>query len=295
MSLRPLLLLALLLPGLAHAVETVGRIAALVGSAELERSDGSRVALQARMPVAMGESLLTGPGSHLKLLLRDDSLAKLGPDSRMRVEHLKGVDGADTEISLDTGRLRSVVGRRLQGSEGYRIRTSVALTEVRGTDHEVLHIPAHGTQPATSAARTFEGLVTFGDGQGHPPVALRPNFFSLVRPGAAPQPARPIDPGTDLAAQLAALGIERPTPQSVPGSGALPVPTTPGGPFDRAGGETPPPPSPAQLLPPPVPLVTPSMPTTLTLQPSSGLPMPELPQAPEGSVELPIDIHLPTP
>jgi hypothetical protein len=84
----------------------------------------------------VGEVVRTAASSDVKLLLADDSILDLGPSSTFRIESYVPNSGADREVTLtvDEGRMRSSIKKRLEGKGKFFIRTRASVLAVRGTE-----------------------------------------------------------------------------------------------------------------------------------------------------------------
>ncbi len=300
------LALCLLLAIPASAAQTIARVAALVGHADVMRvADGQRQSLKLRDPIYVNDTLYTGSGSALKLLLADDSILKLGEETELTIDQLS-LDQRQgrTQIQLAQGRVRSVVSERVGGGR-YAIRTAQALAEVRGTDLEVVQATPRGGQPGPSGVRTYSGLVqvrsTLPGVRGY--VLVQPNTYTLVLPGARPTPPAPIDPSTDLRHLVEGGGGPTGGGQGNGGdNGEGPDPGNgPGGPGNGGTGIPPalgagPPPPPPETPPPPPPPSPGNLPPLLgSPAPPSPPPPPAPPIGVENRVVLPIEIQIPAP
>ena len=113
------------------------RISALSGSASLQRSDhAAAIPLVLRSAVREGDTLRTGPGTRLKVTLRDDTVLLLGAEAELKLDHFAAVPQPGTGgslLSLVRGYLRTVVGR-LQPDTLFQIQSPSMVAAVRGTD-----------------------------------------------------------------------------------------------------------------------------------------------------------------
>lgn len=195
---NPLLLLLLFaLPWTgAQAAESVARVVALSGSAEVIRgADQSRQALQGQDAIFLNDRLITAARSQVKLLLRDDSVLKIAPQSELLIDaQLLGPGNESrTTLKLLKGKLRAFVGKQLGANSRFEVHTSVAVAGVRGTDFEVLTVNP-------SLVRCYTGRVgvknSRADIKGE--VILTPNTFTRVYAERPPSPPEFIPPGENL-------------------------------------------------------------------------------------------------
>lgn len=142
MHLWPLLLL-LLLPWVAQAESGV------IGSVKNAAGEAHVVRAQNRLPALPGmhlhtqDTLTTGVTGSLGIILRDDSLISLGPNSEMQVAQFQ-FDPASQQLSLLTQITRGTaaylsgqISKLLPGAA--RVETPTAIIGVRGT-HFVVQV-----------------------------------------------------------------------------------------------------------------------------------------------------------
>lgn len=91
--------------------------------------------------VHQGELISTGRDSHVQILMVDEGLIALRPDSSLRLSTYayKGAKDASQGVVLDLvkGGFRSITGTiGSKNKENFLIRTNTALVGIRGTDHE---------------------------------------------------------------------------------------------------------------------------------------------------------------
>ena len=82
-------LLALLASAGSAPAQVVGMVTGLVGSASVQRADGSgATSLAPRSEVHEGDTVRTGPGARLRIALRDESVLSLGADGELKLDRL---------------------------------------------------------------------------------------------------------------------------------------------------------------------------------------------------------------
>jgi hypothetical protein len=140
---------ALLFLGSAPVWAEAGRLQFVYGDVSITRAKGERVTARKGDFVEEGDILSTGKTAQAQLLMKDDGMIAMRPDSQMQIEVYRftgKVDGTEQGVySLLRGGFRAITG--LIGSrnkDNYKIRTATATIGIRGTDHDVLYIP----QPA---------------------------------------------------------------------------------------------------------------------------------------------------
>jgi hypothetical protein len=117
--------------------EAIGTVAALLGSASVELADNAGAApLSLHDTVREGETVRTGPGTRLRLGLRDGSTLTLGENAELRLDHLALRTRADERPSVFTqlrGYLRAAVAA-LRPNAQFEIQSPSMVAAVRGTD-----------------------------------------------------------------------------------------------------------------------------------------------------------------
>ncbi|MFO1127357.1 MAG: FecR family protein [Rhodospirillales bacterium] len=131
-----LLLLGVLLPAAARAVEPAGTVTRVQGSATATMSNGFARTLYVESTVLVGDRLQTASGARLQIRLSDGATVTLGEDSEMTIE----VYGRAEDDGL--GVLKAVSGAFLAasgalaklGPDRMTIETPSAVLGVRGTE-----------------------------------------------------------------------------------------------------------------------------------------------------------------
>lgn len=146
----------------AQTPALAGNVLFAVGDVQGMTHDGLARRLSQGDVVREGETLLTGPNSHLQLRMADDALLALRPDSRVRLHTYRFVDrGGDigrASIELLLGGLRSITGAIGQvEKQNYVIYGGKVLVGVRGTDHETFVVAAPLDHPGTYNRVTIGG------------------------------------------------------------------------------------------------------------------------------------------
>ena len=172
-------------PNAAHAQEPAGRILWTLGQVERINRDGTSVALAKGDAVFEGDLIRSASGSQAQLLMRDEALVAVRPDSELRLAtylYAGREDGTERAVvELLKGGLRSITGAiGRTHKDHYQLRSNGHLVGIRGTDHETF--------------RTDEGTfnrVTMGGTylkSGQDRVDLQPGEvgFASHRPGVPP-------------------------------------------------------------------------------------------------------------
>lgn len=191
----------------AYANDPVGNAVAVLGSVTVERAlDGTQEPLLMNSELFLDDKIITGVDGLVKLLLRDESILKVSPNSELIISSMivgPGEDGKST-VDLLKGRLRSVIGNSLGANTEFEVTTSVAVAGVRGTDFEVVHVLVDGEW--VTGVRVYDGAVEFEGirGQGNAVIIL-PRQYSLANATDGPSPTSEIGADQSL---LDILGIE---------------------------------------------------------------------------------------
>jgi hypothetical protein len=192
------------------ANETVGNAVAVIGSVTVVRAiDGTEEALSANGELFLNDVIQTGADGLVKLLLRDESILKVSPNSELLIsEMIAGPgEGGRSTVDLLKGRIRSVIGNKLSSNNEFSVNTPVAVAGVRGTDFEVVHTLVDGEW--VTGVRCFDGAVAFsqyGLLSSMADTLILPNQYSLASSSEAPSRPVSIDEGESLSD---ILGIEQ--------------------------------------------------------------------------------------
>lgn len=141
-----LLTVVLLLPLSVAFAAPVGRVQFVAGIVNIESAGRAVRPLQKGDTIEEGDAVITGRQGQAQLLMFDDAIIAVRPDTRLLFETYRysgKPDGLDQGImSLVRGGFRTITGLigRAQPS-AYRVRTPTATIGIRGTDHEPLYIP----------------------------------------------------------------------------------------------------------------------------------------------------------
>lgn len=271
------LLLVLLFPVAAGAADVAGRLQFVVGDVSLVKPDGaSRVASKGG-EIVEGETIVTGQAAQAQIVMADQALIAVRPDTRLKIEMFRYA-GKDDEndrsfFGLLRGGFRAITGQIGRLNRGaYQVRSPNATIGIRGTDHEPYYIPPPlagetplgppGTYDKVNAGATV--LQTEG---GRVELGANEVGFVAQVPGAAPVRLPEVPgfmrgvPGPRAAGARDQGGPGRGPGGRGPGDGRAGAPPPPPGGVAPAGGMPPsggmqPPPegiAPAGGLPPPPP------------------------------------------
>ena len=273
-----LLPFVLVIPATLNAAEVAGRLQFVAGDVSVVKPDGSSRALVKGSEIVEGETIVTGREAQAQIVMADQALIAVRPDTRLKIEMFR-YSGKDDEndrsfLGLLRGGFRAITGQigRINRS-GYQVRTPNATIGIRGTDHEPFYIPqpAPGEVPPGSPGtydkvnsggtvlQTQGGSIELGPNQvgfvsqvaGAAPVRL-PEVPGFMRATSAPRAAGAREQGGSNRGQgQRASGDGRSgnsPPAGAPPGGAQPPPSEGIAP---SGGLPPPPPPPGGLPPPP--------------------------------------------
>ena len=159
-----LALLALL--GTGSALAEAGRFQFVHGEVSITHPNGSQSAAHKGDLVDEGDTIATGALAQAQLVMKDEGLIALRPDSRLKIDVYRfsgKADGSEQGVfGLLKGGFRSITGWIGRANkENYKIRTATATIGIRGTDHESLYIapPLPGETPMGPAG-TYDKVNT---------------------------------------------------------------------------------------------------------------------------------------
>jgi hypothetical protein len=161
------LLVALHFPAFVHAAnppEPAGRVQFVTGSVVISARDRAPRHARKGEAVNVGDVITTDAGGSVQLAMRDGAMLSLRPGTRLQIESYHAGEAGTGEkiLALARGGLRALSARLKQLGLGVQVRTPAVVIGVRGTDHEVIHIPEPlaGEQPPGppgSYDRVYEG------------------------------------------------------------------------------------------------------------------------------------------
>lgn len=190
------LLAALLLALPLQAMAEAGAVQFVSGEVKIVHADGRERAATKGAKVAEGDTVVTGANGSAQMLMADEALIALRPDSTLRFDTYRYAGKADGSekgiLGLIKGGFRSLtglIGRANAGS--YQVRTPTATIGIRGTDHEPFFIPptgwlgAPGAEPGTYDRVNSGGTFILTEGGR---IDLEPNQagFASAHPQARP-------------------------------------------------------------------------------------------------------------
>lgn len=135
--LAPMFLFSLFL---AQSALAGGRVEFATGTVGAVNAKGESRALERGQRVEAGDTVSTGSGGEVHLVMDDHALIALRPNTRLVVEEYvaDGGSGDRSLLRLTRGVMRSVTGWIGKTSpRNYEVRTATATIGIRGTDHEI--------------------------------------------------------------------------------------------------------------------------------------------------------------
>lgn len=243
-------LLTVSLPVFADA----GAFQFVSGEVKIVRPDGREVVAAKGAKILEGDTIVTGTNGNAQLLMADEALISLRPDSTLRFDTYRYAgreDGSEKGIlGLLKGGFRTLTGLIGRANKNnYLVRTPTATIGIRGTDHEPFYIPPAGWSGAPGADPGTYNKVnsgeTFLQTEGGR-IELGTNQVGFVPPSPQAQPTR-LDRVPDFMRPTPMLRGhgqgDRRGPGDRPGRGDRRGPPPPG------GGQMPPPPPGGQMPP----------------------------------------------
>ena len=152
----------------AERVHVAGKVYSISGDATARFPGEPARPLTKGAAVCEGDLLATGPSTQIQLQMADNGTLIIRPRTELKLDtfsYARNQPGKEQFlVSLITGGLRAITG--LIGhdrKEDYAIKTPTATIGIRGTDHEVFHIPTEGLETARLAeAGTYNRVISGG-------------------------------------------------------------------------------------------------------------------------------------
>ena len=225
-------LLLALASGGAFASVDAGRVQFVFGNSKALAENGAERVLKKGDVVHEGDTVITGPSASLQLLMVDDAMVAVRPNSRLRIDTYRfqgKEDGSERGVlHLIKGAFRSITGAiGHTNKKNYKIITDTANIGIRGTDHEPAYLlPSQanvgdpGTYDMVNSGGTYVqtpwGTVNVSPNQvgfassepGSVPVLLQgvPGFMRASPPMAKDADAS----GSDQPERVVGLGSDNP-------------------------------------------------------------------------------------
>lgn len=164
----------------------VGAVANYTGEFSIERSDGSRLtnadadAGQA-VAVDLGTRVKTGPTGRVQLLLLDETVFTIGPNSDMVIDEFvydPDLTPRKIAVSLAKGVFRWVTGKvSPKDPTAMRVKASVVAVGIRGTDFETI-LEADGS----GSVKLYSGTLEITPLKGGPTLVLKEKHMVTFKP-----------------------------------------------------------------------------------------------------------------
>lgn len=190
------------------------KLVATAGTIELQKADGTRVAVELKKPVDIqpGDTVTAEPGS-VAVIADGGHLVQLGHDKKKSVLEYKSPSRkAEDEPSMVVHLVEGMAGfvippneKNLTGDR-FKAESNSVIAAVRGTQYEM------EIDEANTVVRVAEGVVALI------PVG-QPAFESVTRAPLGSAGGGPADPGADPASQAASL----PNPKEPTSTGETPA------------------------------------------------------------------------
>ncbi len=195
------LFISVTLPAVALADKVIGSLAVVKGKVEIKDAKGKIANARVGSKVKEKDTILTGADSRAKLVMVDENVLNISPDSQINLESYKfEPDKNEKNVSINVlyGKVRSTVNQKYEGENKFHVKTPAAVAGVRGTDF----LAGFNSLKKESQFVTFEGKVEVGQaGPGGSivnAVMVNPGQATIATVGAIPAPPQAM-PKTTLA------------------------------------------------------------------------------------------------
>lgn len=118
----------------------IGNVGALKGTATVTRSS-STLDIKSGMALKVKDKIITTSGSRVQVILKDNTVVTIGPNSIFVFDAYKfgGKDDSEVKMHIDRGFFRSVTGKIGKlAPERFKVKTASATIGIRGTDFSAL-------------------------------------------------------------------------------------------------------------------------------------------------------------
>lgn len=192
-------------PAVAQQDEQAGVSAAVRGEVLLARADAVGRQVESGEAILLGDAIESGPQGVLQVLLLDESVLSLGPDSRIEIDKFiydPASQGGSMTMRMTSGAMRFVAGKIASGDPAdMEIVTTVGTIGIRGTIGQVSILTQEQAQqqfpeetqqanPSPNAPIVFASLMgpgpnVQGGGQGSFTFSTPNGSVDLNRPGGS--------------------------------------------------------------------------------------------------------------
>jgi hypothetical protein len=118
----------------------IGNVGALKGTATVTRSS-STLDIKSGMALKVKDKIITTSGSRVQVILKDNTVVTIGPNSSFVFDAYKfgGKNDSEVKMHIDRGFFRSVTGKIGKlAPERFKVKTASATIGIRGTDFSAL-------------------------------------------------------------------------------------------------------------------------------------------------------------
>lgn len=180
-------------PNVAYAESSRGVVRVVSGDARIQRArDDEYTKLKIGDVVKVGDSIMTGRNSRVKMVMMDENVISVSEDSHFtfeRYEYDPSKFEKNVVLKLAFGKLRSIVKQRYDGKDSqYIVKTPSAVANVHGTDF----LTVYNVQTNETKIITFQGGVNFSmlneNGQLGLPTLVVAGKTSVNKLDKSPEP-----------------------------------------------------------------------------------------------------------
>lgn len=192
-------------PAAAQQGEQAGVSAAVRGEVLLARAETVGRQVESGEPILLGDAIESGPKGVLQVLLLDESVLSLGPESRIEIDRFiydPATQGGSMAMTMTSGAMRFVAGKIASGDPAdMEIVTPVGNIGIRGTIGVVSVLTPEQAQqqfpeetqqanptpnsPVVFASLVGPGQTVQGGGQGSFTFSTPSGSVDLNRPGGS--------------------------------------------------------------------------------------------------------------
>lgn len=165
----------------ALAWSDIGNVGALKGSATLKRGTAD-LEIKSGMTLEVKDTIITSAKSRVQVILKDDTVITIGPDSSFVFDAYKfgGKDDSEVSMHINRGFFRSVTGMIGKlAPERFKVKTASATIGIRGTDFSA----QIAEEKETIAC--YKGQITVLLHNGHQPLIVDAGMIMDLAQGKA--------------------------------------------------------------------------------------------------------------
>lgn len=187
-------LVVLAIAARAAAQSEAGTVAAVAGTLQVHRA-GSWQSASIGVPIFVGDRLRTGSSDRAKIVLADDSVLDIGPDTEVTLDTQifeRPRHRFQSLLRLAKGKIRAWVSDYYREPRArYEVETPTAIIGVRGTEFIVVYVPPTEATDVVGIAETVEVAGKLGVMGGS--VQVGPRLFTRVEKGRFPSAPQRLD------------------------------------------------------------------------------------------------------